>query len=1239
MSLILFISIFYFSKLQYDIENNPFIYSTIDDEGALTFALNETYLLLFHHDKQILFNTETYDLTEKDIPEVFDKLISGRNSMHYSPDLKSVVYVCNRSVLIVKNIREESRQFIYFKFVTEFNLRPYLQPRKFYGWEDYDILNSIYSPESNELIYFFLYSPNEHKFLTFFYNVTTQTHEKIEKETKPFSGWRDYLRCTNKWKQYDNNHKYILCITGEEAEGDNHINSAMVGIVLLSGLKNIDFIDFVPLYSFPDTEYILLNFYIFDNLERYDSILYIHKKSRINYETTLEILFYKNSILQNKSINKDALYKKIVISEPTFDYIAGAIDFNNELFLCYGQTFHHEPYVFGKCLRMDNSENVIDSFIIHDQGGQIFFFKLLKFSEQKLVVVVAGSESLEFSTMTLPVKLSAKAQVYSVEINKNLTLKLESNILSKSFMFSVYFTSLPTSDLGKIYVNDELAEINKIYVFGDRFHGLENKFTFNAASKPGTYNFKYKIYNNEGYYSSEADGEIIVKCSGGLYLYNGECISVCSDNVYIDDINKRCMDDCSSATYKDEINRKCLTECPEYTDIKNKKCVDKCPEGTIEDENKMCLEEEEEEEVNGDIDYYIDKIDDNLLRYTSSDSFIKYDHYYLQVYKYNDNKNINIVAKDKKLSIVNLDQCIKDLKSHYSISDNEDLIIIKIDEIIENSSVNKVTFLSYDLKGNKLDNSICKNVEIKKPIVNENLIDFSLTSKYDQLGINIFNPKDKFFNDICYAYTSENGTDLTLKDRRKLIYQNASCEYNCEYSSTNYEEKFISCICSPVTEKLIAKLEPFPKNPFGTKLTNFNGNVLKCTKLIFDGKVIKKNYGFFYSLILIISTLVTLFFFYKIGYAPLSKMLNHFINLKTSNSIKTYYVRTTVTQDNMKPNPTKKKVQFKNQNQNQNKNQNKNKNKNQNKNQKEKEKEKEKLTIIDDNQTHINSDYDTLDLHNKVLASNTNLNTHNDLNITEKNNIEINQIEDNNNVEMSDNGENIIKLYKKDPFELNKLEFEEAIVNDNRTLFQMYINYLQKGHIIINTFITECYFELRTIKIMFFIFYLFLLFFLNAFLYTNNNVNKANSKKGKVDFIGYLPRSIYSCLICYVICIFLNLLTNNQRKYDEAIKKGNDSEKITEECKKILSNLKIKLLIFIIIVIVFEIFFFYYLTAFCAVYQNNNKLWIYSGFISLIIMCIVPFIFCLILAALRYMSIKYKYQYLYKALYYIDYVV
>ena len=93
----------------------------------------------------------------------------------------------------------------------------------------------------------------------------------------------------------------------------------------------------------------------------------------------------------------------------------------------------------------------------------------------------------------------------------------------------------------------------------------------------------------------------------------------------------------------------------------------------------------------------------------------------------------------------------------------------------------------------------------------------------------------------------------------------------------------------------------------------------------------------------------------------------------------------------------------------------------------------------------------------------------------EKDDKKINQIEEGNN-EIIENDENIIKLYKKDPLELNKLGFEDAIIYDNRTIIQIYINYLQKGHIIINTFITKCYFKLRIIKIIFFIFYLFLYF-------------------------------------------------------------------------------------------------------------------------------------------------------------------
>ena len=39
-----------------------------------------------------------------------------------------------------------------------------------------------------------------------------------------------------------------------------------------------------------------------------------------------------------------------------------------------------------------------------------------------------------------------------------------------------------------------------------------------------------------------------------------------------------------------------------------------------------------------------------------------------------------------------------------------------------------------------------------------------------QFGYNLFDLNDSFYNDICSTYTTENGTDLTLADRKNLIF-------------------------------------------------------------------------------------------------------------------------------------------------------------------------------------------------------------------------------------------------------------------------------------------------------------------------------------------------------------------------------------------------------------------------------------------------------------------------------------
>ena len=70
---------------------------------------------------------------------------------------------------------------------------------------------------------------------------------------------------------------------------------------------------------------------------------------------------------------------------------------------------------------------------------------------------------------------------------------------------------------------------------------------------------------------------------------------------------------------------------------------------------------------------------------------------------------------------------------------------------------------------NPLNLSICKEdiITISSPVKLNNLT----SSLYDSLkdsGYNLFNQNDPFYKDICTSYTTENGTDLILVDRKEM---------------------------------------------------------------------------------------------------------------------------------------------------------------------------------------------------------------------------------------------------------------------------------------------------------------------------------------------------------------------------------------------------------------------------------------------------------------------------------------
>ena len=69
------------------------------------------------------------------------------------------------------------------------------------------------------------------------------------------------------------------------------------------------------------------------------------------------------------------------------------------------------------------------------------------------------------------------------------------------------------------------------------------------------------------------------------------------------------------------------------------------------------------------------------------------------------------------------------------------------------------------------------------------------------LGIDIYDINDPFFNDHCYPFTSKEGKDVSLKERIEKYYQNVSlCESNCKYIGLNFTENTFEAQCECKTK-------------------------------------------------------------------------------------------------------------------------------------------------------------------------------------------------------------------------------------------------------------------------------------------------------------------------------------------------------------------------------------------------------------------------------------------------------
>ena len=669
----------------------------------------------------------------------------------------------------------------------------------------------------------------------------------------------------------------------------------------------------------------------------------------------------------------------------------------------------------------------------------------------------------------------------------------------------------------------------------------------------------------------------------------------------------------------------------------------------------------------------MDDIKNTLLKKnkTNENSIIKTENVIIQFSTVETQKN----SEDPDISSIDLGECENRLKDANNIPREDDLIIFKSDIKTEDLSA---TYISYEIYHpyslEKLNLSICNDVQISITVpVKLNSDIETLVNSLSASGYDLFNENDSFYNNICATYTSQNGTDMLLSDRKNDIYkvgQNQSmCQIGCKFLTYNITSKKAKCNCSSSEEELTSLNveDKFRKkeivDSFYNTLTNANFHVLKCYTLIINFANIMKNIGeILMSVLFIIFMVLAIIYLFNgqkqiLSYIDLIIKLKNVTNMKYTNRNKIKKEKTKINQNRVnKIKKTNKKKTSKNEKNILNLKRTKKKKSSKKmilkKNNKEEPPKKKKKNpskrITNNNNINNSSSYDNASrgiLPIRNINNNFLFNVHlmkpkmEKKNLTKKKSekkIKIKNIygDDKKLIENKSNG-NILdqkgfisnnvqqqKHTNLNDHEINNLEYEMALLYDKRTYFQYYFSLLKKKQLILFTFLPNNDYNLRYIKIVLFIIAFSLYFTINGFFFSDNTMHKVYEDNGTYDFLHQLPQIFYSTMISAIINIILKQLSLSEKNILEI--KGESMENIPQKSKKIVNCLKIKFFLFFALSFILMLFFWYYISCFCAVYTNTQLILIKDTLFTFLTSMVYPFCLNLLPGIFRICALRAK---------------
>ena len=512
-----------------------------------------------------------------------------------------------------------------------------------------------------------------------------------------------------------------------------------------------------------------------------------------------------------------------------------------------------------------------------------------------------------------------------------------------------------------------------------------------------------------------------------------------------------------------------------------------------------------------------------------------------------ENQRINI---NNNKSSIDLGKCEILLRNYYNLSNNETLYLKKIDILQEGMVSTKVEYDVYcKLFGTnltKLNLTACSN----------SMISISYVVELPE-NLEKFNHSSGYYNDICYTTTSEDGTDISIKDRKTNFVNNdiIVCQENCDFSKYNFTTFRVECSC-----KAKGASSSFADMKFNKAkiLANFkdiknfaNFNFLVCYKNLFNKNGIVNNIGSYIILSIIFFHIINVFIFYLKQFRSIKKIIN--------------YIALGIKQDKLFA---------------------------KNINEKNKKEDKSKNLFLNNNK-------------NKTLNINNNLN-----NMITSNNKKKRKTKKKKHKENKIRMDKIKKTKKIMKFideEINEFSYNLALQYDKRTYCQYYISLLKTQHSLLCALFNNNDYNSSIIKLDLFFIGFVLEYAVNALFYSDDTMHKIYESKGEFDLNTQIPIIAYSTLISMVINTPLNFfaLTND---LIISFKQTKVKKNVYKRAKALKNKLKIKFIFYFIISFLLLLFLWYYISMFDVIYKNTQIHLLKDTLMSFGSSLLIPFI-------------------------------